>query len=297
MKHIIKSFNFGVLDHNDAEKLLNDMALKGYEFKGTGKGWIKGFAMFEKKQYAKSLQYAVDVHCKLLGKEKEAYYEFLNDLGWNNVDCFRNKLHIFAAEKNCAFPLYTDEYSELENLKKGIKDDGLFLKSSLSAAFLLGLVWVMFRLGGIGINRVVSYIIVVVFLLTSILAICNLILTLWCKKSIKTGEKPTNNSMKKEIRWWENILTISSFIFFPSVAIAGYSYEIWGSGINPGKGFGPTWEITFLSMGIISILVLLSATYMLFLYPEKEKYKVLSFSGYLLYFISIYEYFTTYMTR
>lgn len=297
MKYIFKTFNFGILDYKDAESLLNTMAQKGYKFRTTGKGWIKGFAMFEKNEQAKSLQYAIDVHCKLLDKEKEAYYKFLNDLGWNNVDCFRNKLHIFFAEKNCAFPLYADESSELENQKNALEDDGTFLKSSLSAAFMLGLVWIMFKLGGIGINRIVSYSVVVYLLLASLLPICKLIMSLQYKIKIKKGESPGNNRFIKEMRLWENVLAISSFLLFPLATAVGYAYELWGPGINYGNSFGPIWGTALLSMCITSILVLLPATYMLFLYPEKEKYKGLSYVGYFLYYISIYVYFTTCMTR
>lgn len=301
MNHVLKIFNFGVFDYKDAEKLLNQMAEKGYEFKGTGKGWIKGFAMFKKNAKGKLLKYAIDVRCGMSENEKEKYYEFYKDLGWKNVDCFRNKIHIFVCDKSKGFPLYTDEISELKNLKEGIRADAQVIKHSIVAVIIALVTGFMIYEGGIGFNSIVSYSLIVfftLFLVYSIFEIVgNIAYTQKCKRCIETGERLPQSSIIKELRLWNSIFSIATFILFPTVAIVGYSYEIWGVGLDLSHAYSTNLEIFLLSMCVISIPVLLVASYMFPLYPKQSKLKMLSYMGYFMYFVSSYEYFITYLTR
>lgn len=300
MKYIFKSFNFGVFDYKDAEKLLNQMALKGYEFKGTGFNWFKNFAMFEKNEKAKNYQYSIDVRCGLLENQKEKYYDFYKDLGWKNIDCHNNKLHIFVAEKNKAFPLYTDDISELENLKEGMKADAGIIKMLLITVFMAFVTGLLIHKGGIGFNRLVSYGLIIYFGLFVVYGvleiISDIIYSIKCKRCLEDGKPVPENKTLRELRFWNNIYSNISYILFPTIAIIGYSYEIWGTGLHPLDGYSTSWEIALLSMCLISIPLMLFASYKYFLQPKKRNYKVVSYIAYFMYFISSIEYFTTYFT-
>lgn len=299
MRHVFKSFNFGVYDYKDAEKLLNDMALKGYEFKGTGKGYIRNVAMFEKNQKAKNFKYAIDIRRNPLTSEREQYYEFYKDLGWTNLDCFDNKLHIFVSGKENAFPLYADQLSELDNLKEGIKGDSEIFKYLLIAVCMSTVMGIIIAEGGKGFNRLASYIIIVYFGFFAIHSILEIVTNLaciqMCRQHMKTGGGIPEIRLKKELRLWQSIFSVATIGVFPFIIIASYSYEIWGNGLNSIYAYGSNWGIVLIVICTVSVPIILAATYMLFLYPEKEKYKVLSYIGFFMLYVSLFEYLRTYL--
>ncbi len=302
MKHIIKIFNFGVLDYKDAEILLNQMKAKGYVFKSTGKGWIKGFALFEKSKTANPCKYTIDVRCGLTENDKERYYDFYKDLGWLNKDCFRNKLHIFASEQDQVLPLYTDEASELENLKSAIDEDAQAVKHFFLGLVFLFCIGLITYFGGIGLNRLASYSLLVYMAFFFVYSMIQIILSLCyrrkCRQCMESGDNFSANKLLKEVRAWYNFVSIASFIFFPAVAIFGYFYAIWGQETNYYEMFGLEWSFCLFAMSVLSVPLLLTATYLLFLYPKQAKFKALSYIGYFMYYISIYVFFSaTYLIR
>ncbi|WP_312647322.1 DUF2812 domain-containing protein [Aminipila sp.] len=300
MKHIFRDFNFDIYDYKDAEKFLNEMALKGFEFKGTGKGYIKDIAMFEKNHKAKNLKYAIDVRKNLLNSEREQYYEFYKDLGWRNIDCFNDKLHMFVAEKENAFPLYTDELTEMENFGKAIKRDNEIFKYLLMAVCMVAAMGIIIAEGGKEFNRLVAYIIIVYFGCFALFSILEIIANLVCirrfSKHMQTGGGIPASRLKKELRLWESFFSVVAISVFPLIIIVSYSYEIWSKGLNSINLYGSGWEIVLLIiLCTLSIPIELAATYMLFLYPEKEKYKLFSYIGFFMFYISIFQYFRTYL--
>lgn len=300
MEYVFKDFNYGVFNYKEAEKLLNQMAAKGYEFKATGKGLIKGVAMFKKNEKAKGFKYAVDVRCNLSVREneKQKYYSFFKDLGWKNLDSINNKLHVFVSEQNKAFPLYTDELSELENVKESVRPDGQIIESGVYVALMSLLIGGMIY---VGFNRIVNDWIMIYISLFVVYGVSeitsNLVYMIRFKKYMKTGRVISENKFIKKLRSWNIIFSITSLILLQVVTIVGLSYEIWGAGLNPSDAFGTNWEISLLSMCAISIPILLVSTYMLFLYPKQEKFKVLSYIASFMYLFSSMEYITTYLIR
>ncbi len=305
MKHILKRFNFGVFDYKDAEKLLNQMADKGYRFLSDGNFIFGDFAMFEKDEKARETKYTVDVRCELSESEKENYYDFYKDLGWKNIGCHRKKLHIFIADKNNNFPLYTDEFSEMANLNEAIKKDARIIKNSIYALFFACLVWYMIYSGPTATNRLASYVFIIFFTLPLIYKVLeifnNVIFKYKLKKALLNEQKIPDNKTLKELKVWENLLCVTGLVSFSAMGIIGYCYEIWGAGVNPSEIYGTTWAIAMLAIDISSIITMLTLTYVLFLYPNIKKnrsaYFIAYFISYIAYYFSNIEYIKLYLVR
>lgn len=301
MKYEFRPFHFGVFDYKEAEKLLNQMVEKGYVFKGTGKGWIKGFAMFEKIQSTKKLRYAVDINCEDREKELNNYYSFYEDFGWQKVDCFQKKLHIFVSEKEEVLPIYTDAATEFENLKGAVRLEGQIALTAILVSVFIALAAFMIYIGGIRDNRLISYIIIVLCFLMAGCSLTNLINNILymnqCRTNVEMRLTIPENILLKKMRFAENIFRIIFFISLPIVAINGYAYEIWGKGSQTELYMGSAFTLILFIACILSVPVLLFSTYKLFMKPYNANFKVLSYIGYSMYYMSIFMYFSDYISN
>lgn len=287
MKHIFKSFNFGTLDYKDGEELLNRMAEKGYEFKGTGKGWIRNVAMFEKSQKAKNLKYAIDVG-KRKEHEKQTYYQFYRDLGWQKIDCFNKRLYIFATNSDNAVPLYTDGLAERKMRKKAAINNGELLNHILQLVSML----VILNILMFGIEKahgliipgfIIFYYLIVAYYALQVAAKLIYILRGWKDKNECLIRK-----ILQIIRGCSKFIWIGFFAFIPVVSIVEFYYGSWTNNSIPNNFFVLGREIVQLLLCIGSIPVILTATYLLALHPEKEQLRLLDFIGIFMYFCGLW---------
>ncbi|MHC1723245.1 MAG: DUF2812 domain-containing protein [Aminipila sp.] len=284
MRRIFRSFNFGTLDYKDAERLLNDMAAKGYEFKGTGKGFIRNIAMFEKNEKAQNLKYAIDVG-KRKEYEKETYYQFYRDLGWDKIDCFNNRLYIFATNSNNAVPLYADGISERNMRKKAAINNGELLDNIMQLVGML-IASSAFYFRWDELDNFIEYSFFLFFcLIMGCYAVQVAVKLIYIVKSWRHENQYLVSKTLQIIRWYGRLCWVGFFTFLPIASIIEFCYGEWTSNVVSGRFFGIIrWESLQLFLCIGSIPVIFTATYMLTLNPEKEQLKVLDCIGIFMYF-------------
>ncbi|QHI72126.1 DUF2812 domain-containing protein [Aminipila terrae] len=287
MKHIFKSFNFGTLDYKDGEELLNRMAEKGYEFKGTGKGWIRNVAMFEKSEKAKNLKYAIDVG-KRKEHEKQTYYQFYRDLGWQKIDCFNKRLYIFATNSDNAVPLYTDGLAERKMRKKAAINNGELLDNILQLFCMLAVSSILF-LSRNDIDNLIAYSFSFIYcMIMGYYALQVAAKLIYIARGWKHQNECLVPRILQIIRGCSKFIWIAFFAFIPAVSIVEFCYGIWTNSAPIGSFFGIRWQIVQLLLCIGSIPVILTATYRQALYPEKEQLKLLDFLGVFMYFCGLW---------
>lgn len=296
MKRIFKVFNFGIINYKDAERLICSMAEKGYEFKGTGKGWIKGFAMFEKNEKAKSFKYSVDIKYGLLEEEQDELQSFYSDLGWEYADCYNRRIYIFVRKENAkvSFPLYTDEDSRYENFRNTVRDESAQMGNIAAACFTLFLAGVIYQKSDLWDSRLVSYVIFIVFLaiglLCTIYSIDNFLYRKKCEKAATAGEPIPNNFITTELKKWESLVNIILFIGVPIITILGYWHEIWGGGMYYVENLSKGLLMTMFCISLTATPGALISNYFMYLHPKNNKLKIFTYIIGFLYMISFCTY-------
>lgn len=284
MKYIFKTFSFGTLDYKDAERLLNNMAAKGYEFKGTGKGWIRNIAMFEKNAKAQHFKYAIDV-AKRKEYEKEKYYQFYKDLGWEKIDCLNKRIYIFATEKDNSVPIYTDKVSETNMLKKAVINNGELLDNIIQLVCMIFVSSVLFFRRA-EMDNLIGYSFIIFYcLIMGYYAVQVAVKLLYSVMGWKYEKQYFESKILQIIRWCSKLSWIAFLIYLPIVSIIG----TWTNNVLSSSFFGIIrWQSVQLLLCIGSIPVILTGTYFLFLYPEKERFKIIINIGVTMYFLGLW---------
>ncbi|QIB70377.1 DUF2812 domain-containing protein [Aminipila butyrica] len=289
MKHIFRSFNFGTLEYKEAESFLNQMAEKGYEFKSTGKGWLRNIAIFEKSERAKKMKYVIDV-AKRTEWEKSEYYQFYKDSGWEKVDCFNKRLYIFAAQKDNAVPLYTDDASERNMLRKAVVNNGELLNHSFQLLCMLIILKALFFIK----NREEAlyygfYATLFLCCLTGVYYVLHITAKLIYRVS---GWQVNSNAIGKKMA---QLLRVSCDLFgsafLASLVLAAF-YVIWKRGFFPNSFGEISLEFVQTLIFIGSVPVILVTTYLLALHPEREQLKVLNYIGAFMFFWGLIGFFS-----
>ncbi|MDD4376902.1 MAG: DUF2812 domain-containing protein [Eubacteriales bacterium] len=125
-KHKYEFWNYSILDWQEMEKHLNEMAANGFRFKSIS-FYSVSMACYDVTLGDCGKRYAVDVDMTPTLGDFEEYKELYKDAGWTMV--FYNekyRLCIFesSAEKQCK-PLYSDTETKMEVLSNHIEAKGL----------------------------------------------------------------------------------------------------------------------------------------------------------------------------
>lgn len=278
MKYKVRPFRYGPYDYRDAERLLNEMSQKGWEFKAISKGWLRDWAMFEKVKDEKKNTYNIDLKGSMTDGEKEEYYKFYDDLGWHYLDTYNKKLNIFKSNRKDDIPIYSEEQAEYENLKEYGKPstDMLPIIQFLGMTFLI-----YFNLQLIGMQPYLLVAYGVIVILTMCLADAGVILALNimyrsnCKKSMEnTGQLPENVLLKKW-RVWEFYGDNLLILLMCLTPILGFGYEIWGSGIIPKNEMLLFGKEIYFAMSIVGFMGMFLINYIYMIKPDKKFLRII----------------------
>ncbi|QAT41851.1 DUF2812 domain-containing protein [Aminipila luticellarii] len=291
MRHIFRYFSFDTLDYRAAERFLNDMAERGYEFKGTGKGWIRNIAIFEKNERAKERKYAIDV-AKRKEEEKESYYRFYKDLGWEKVDCFHSSMYIFSAQKNNTVKFYTDKLSERSMLKKAVINNGE-LSNHISQFICMLIISSSFMGGKENRNDLTVYGFKIFFsLIMGYYALKVAIKLIYALKGWKARDTHAEEQIQRALREINKVCQILFFLFLPVVCLIRFFYHMWEKEFVIKGAAGMELELIQLLLCMASILITSVTTYLVAMYPDKDRWKVLDFIGIFMYFAALWSFLT-----
>ena len=280
MKYTIRPFKYGPYDYRDAENFLNKMSQEGWEFKTTSKGWLRNWAMFEKAKGENKAAYNIDLEGFMTDSEKEEYYRFYQDLGWHYQDTYNKKLNIFKSNLNNNIPIYSEEKTEYENLKKyGKFSKDLEYIANLSIMAIL--LYVIYKLIGLGLSFITSYSMIValtvIMINAAVMLFLNIVYRNNCKKSMeKTGRLPENVLLSKWRVWevcGENLILL--LIGFGT--IFGFGYEIWGGGIISGNDLWRFEKVIYFGMALVGFIGMFIINYIYMMKPEKKFLRIVDF--------------------
>ena len=102
----------------EAERHLQDMAKKGYEFTGV-KSYMWPFVVYKKHDRPVNKKYSVS----MLPGDDEALIELCRESGWEILGDSIFGMTVFAADNPDAKPLFTDEETRLEMWQEMFKDE------------------------------------------------------------------------------------------------------------------------------------------------------------------------------
>ncbi|MGF6376436.1 hypothetical protein M2140_001509 [Clostridiales Family XIII bacterium PM5-7] len=115
MRYKFELWNYGNYDFLEAEKHLNEMAEKGWSYKGKTI-IFNGIAVYEKTEQAYQTQFAVDTFVRENKERELEYYQLMKESGWEIIQPeSRRAQKVFQASKTSGVAIpYNDQESKME---------------------------------------------------------------------------------------------------------------------------------------------------------------------------------------